>query len=149
MRFSDVAIVGAGPYGLSLAAHLADAGVDFRVFGKPMSTWRAHVPKGMLLKSDGFASNLSSPDPASTLKSYCALHALPYDDRLEPVPLATFTAYADWFRKRYTPMLETWNVASINSSARGFVPYRCVARPVARACLRGAACRLQQHHGSP
>ena len=53
----EVAIIGAGPYGLSIAAHLRHLGVDFRVFGKPMETWRKHMPKGMLLKSDGFASN--------------------------------------------------------------------------------------------
>ena len=41
----DIAIVGAGPYGLSLAAHLKAAGVSFRIFGKPMSTWRDHMPR--------------------------------------------------------------------------------------------------------
>src|SRR6516165_1462268 len=55
----DVAIVGAGPYGLSLAAHLQALGVEYRVFGRPMDTWRHHMPEGMLLKSDGFASSLS------------------------------------------------------------------------------------------
>ena len=57
----DVAIVGRGPYGLSLAAHLRAAGIDFRIFGKPLGTWREHMPANMLLKSDGFASNLSAP----------------------------------------------------------------------------------------
>jgi cation diffusion facilitator CzcD-associated flavoprotein CzcO len=57
----DVAIIGAGPYGLSLAAHLRARGVNFRIFGKPMDTWNAHMPKGMTLKSEGFASSLSSP----------------------------------------------------------------------------------------
>lgn len=65
----DVAIVGAGPYGLSLAAHLRDAGLSFRIFGKPMSTWRDHMPRGMHLKSEGFASNLSAPDRRSTLEA--------------------------------------------------------------------------------
>src|SRR6516162_8445235 len=60
-RFVEVAIIGAGPYGLSLAAHLSHAGVSFRIFGKPLSTWRHHMPKGMHLNSDGFASNISSP----------------------------------------------------------------------------------------
>ena len=36
----DVAIVGAGPYGLSTAAHLKAAnGLDIRVFGEPMGFW--------------------------------------------------------------------------------------------------------------
>ena len=55
----EVAIVGAGPYGLSLAAHLNGAGIQTRVLGRPMDSWRSHMPQGMLLKSDPFASNLS------------------------------------------------------------------------------------------
>ena len=53
----QIAIVGAGPYGLSLAAHLGARGADFQIFGEPMSFWQANMPKGMHLKSDGFASN--------------------------------------------------------------------------------------------
>ena len=56
---ADVAIVGAGPYGLSLAAHLTHLGPGLRVFGRPMDSWRRHMPKGMLLKSDGFASKFN------------------------------------------------------------------------------------------
>lgn len=119
-KFCDVAIIGAGPYGLSLAAHAAAADLDVRVFGKPLSTWRAHMPKGMLLKSDGFASNLSAPDPASSLKSYCVLHGIAYDDMYRPVPLSQFTDYAGWFQRRYVPRLETQNVAALKTSPRGF-----------------------------
>src|SRR5664279_1261464 len=84
--FCDVAIVGAGPYGLSLAAHGTAAGLDVRVFGKPLSTWRDHMPAGMLLKSDGFASNLSAANPDSTLKVYCAARGIAYQDMYRPVP---------------------------------------------------------------
>ena len=54
-----MAIVGAGPYGLSVAAHLGAAGLSFRQFGLPMKLWRENMPGGMFLKSQGFASNLS------------------------------------------------------------------------------------------
>ncbi|MFL5287738.1 MAG: FAD-dependent monooxygenase [Rhodopila sp.] len=57
-KMTDVAIIGAGPYGLSLAAHLSAAGVDNQVFGKPMQFWRTCMPDGMVLKSEGFASDL-------------------------------------------------------------------------------------------
>ena len=63
---TDVAIIGAGPYGLSLAAHLAAAGLHIRVFGQPMHTWQNRMPEGMVLKSEGFASNLRHPDGAYT-----------------------------------------------------------------------------------
>jgi cation diffusion facilitator CzcD-associated flavoprotein CzcO len=62
-----VAIVGAGPYGLSLTAHLRSKRVDCTVFGQPMHTWRTAMPRGMHLKSDGFASNLSDPEHEFTL----------------------------------------------------------------------------------
>ena len=53
----DVAIIGAGPYGLSLGAHLKERGVPFRIFGQPMQAWR-EMPRGMYLKSLGFATNV-------------------------------------------------------------------------------------------
>jgi len=119
--FCQTAIVGAGPYGLSLAAHLTAAGASFRIFGKPMTSWRENMPKGMMLKSDGFASNLSSPDPDSTLKSWCAAQGVRYHDQLIPVPLTVFIDYAAWFQKRYVPSLEEHQVVSLARSARGFV----------------------------
>ena len=40
MTDTNVAIVGAGPYGLAAAAHLRRAGVEVRVIGQPMSFWQ-------------------------------------------------------------------------------------------------------------
>ena len=54
----EVVVIGAGPYGLSVAAHLRSMGVAFRIFGSPMEFWLKHMPKGMHLKSEGFASSL-------------------------------------------------------------------------------------------
>ena len=59
----DVAIIGAGPHGLSVAAHLRAAEIDLRIFSHPMRNSRDHMPKDMTLKSDGFASNLSAAAP--------------------------------------------------------------------------------------
>ena len=116
----QTAIIGAGPYGLSLAAHLDAMGADFRIFGAPLNSWRQHMPKGMLLKSDGFASNLSAPDPNSTLKAWCAARNIAYDDSGIPVPLATFLDYSAWFQQRYVPMLEDSQVVSLSRGATGF-----------------------------
>lgn len=109
IQTTDVAIIGAGPYGLSLAAHLAHAGIPCRVFGEPMHTWRTGMPEGMVLKSEGFASNLWHPENAFTMQDYCAEQGLPYKDSGLPVPLATFSAYGVEFQKRFVPMLsEQW-----------------------------------------
>ena len=112
-RIIDTAVVGAGPYGLSIAAHLEDRGIDFRIFGKPMTTWLNHMPKGMLLKSDGFASNLSAPTGDHTLRSFCARHDIAYDDYSIPVSLATFTDYALDFQRRFVPEIDQRLVTSL------------------------------------
>lgn len=120
-RNCEVAIIGTGPYGLSLAAHLRDTGVNFRIFGKPMEVWRNHMPKAMMLKSNGYASNLSAPDGRrSTLKAWARRHGKPYEDRTLPVTLETFIAYGDWFRARHVPNLEETLVTSLERNGDGF-----------------------------
>lgn len=102
----EVAIVGAGPYALSLAAHLSALAIDHRIFGDPMSSWRTQMPQGMCLKSDGFASNLYDPTQRFTLKQYCAEQGLDYADEGKPVRLETFCAYGLAFQQRMVPALE-------------------------------------------
>jgi cation diffusion facilitator CzcD-associated flavoprotein CzcO len=58
----DTIVVGAGPYGLSAAAHLKGAGVDVHVVGRPMSFWREQMPVGMLLRSPFVACSMSDPE---------------------------------------------------------------------------------------
>lgn len=116
----DVAIIGAGPHGLSLAAHLAARGIDFRIFGRPMTTWSQHMPKNMVLKSDGFASNLSAPSPESTLKAWSERNGVAYADQALPVPLDTFLAYASWFQKRYVPTVEALDVTALEADGEGY-----------------------------
>jgi cation diffusion facilitator CzcD-associated flavoprotein CzcO len=116
----DVAIIGAGPHGLSLAAHLRARGIDYRIFGRPMTTWSERMPRNMILKSDGFASNLSAPSPDSTLKAYCARLGLPYADQALPVPLDLFLAYADWFQARHVPNVEPLDVTSCEAAGEDY-----------------------------
>lgn len=116
----DVVIVGAGPYGLSIAAHLKGTKVPYRIFGRPMRSWQTHMPKGMFLKSDGFASCLYDPEDAFTLRHYCAETNQPYADVGIPVPLETFTAYGIEFQKRMVPDLEQADITSVNSTPQGF-----------------------------
>jgi thioredoxin reductase len=117
----DVAVVGAGPYGLSVAAYLRDRGLRFRIFGKPMDSWAAHMPKGMMLKSDGFASNLYDPKGECTLKKFCSERGIEYGDTGVPVRLETFCAYGLTFQKRMVPDLEDKLVAGIERLPTGFL----------------------------
>jgi thioredoxin reductase len=116
----DVAIIGAGPYGLSIAAHLAKTGLSFRIFGSPMQSWRKHMPKGMHLKSEGFASNLYDPDHCFTLRGYCEEKKLPYSAIGLPVPLETLIAYGLEFQRRFVPRLEEAEVTSVDCIDPGF-----------------------------
>ena len=116
----NTAIIGAGPYGLSIAAHLRRRGIPFRIFGRTMDSWLAHMPKGMMLKSDGFASNIYDPDDAFTLAQFCRERGIPYADAGLPVRLDTFTAYGLAFRDRMVPELEDRLVSSVERLQYGF-----------------------------
>ena len=116
----STAIIGAGPYGLSVAAHLRRSGVPFRIFGRPMDSWLAHMPKGMMLKSDGFASNIYDPENAFTLGRFCAERGIEYADAGVPVRLETFSAYGLAFRDRIVPELENKLATSIDRLRDGF-----------------------------
>jgi len=115
-----VAIIGAGPFGVSIATHLRSAGIDFCIFGKPMYRWRCQMPKGMFLKSEGCASNLSDPAGRCTLAEYCAKNRLPYGEWGSPVSLEIFTRYALTFQHELVPEVEEIMVTGIERSGDGF-----------------------------
>jgi thioredoxin reductase len=116
----NTAIIGAGPYGLSIAAHFRRRGIAFRIFGRPMDSWLAHMPKGMMLKSDGFASNIYDPEDAFTLEKFCAERGIEYADTGVPVKLDTFTSYGLAFRDRMVPELEERIVSNIERLPNGY-----------------------------
>src|SRR5277367_2489981 len=115
-----VAIIGAGPYGLSIAAHLRARDVAFRIFGTPMSSWRNNMAAGTFLKSFGFASSLYDPGSTFTLAHFCQQQGLPYSDVIDPVPLDTFVAYGLEFQRRFVPNLEQTDITSVTSAPEGF-----------------------------
>jgi hypothetical protein len=78
------------------------------------------MPAGMLLKSDGFASNLSDPRAEFSLRHYCDSKAVPYHDTGIPVPLDLFIAYGLAFQERFVPELEQVQVRRIIRTARDF-----------------------------
>ncbi|MBV9654470.1 MAG: NAD(P)/FAD-dependent oxidoreductase [Acetobacteraceae bacterium] len=119
--YPDVAVIGAGPYGLSVAAHLRAAGIGFRIFGETMSFWQQRMPSGMLLKSDGYASNISDPECPFSLGAFCSQSGRPYADEGLPVSLETFVAYGRAFQKRRVPEVEDRRVVSLTRAPSGFL----------------------------
>jgi len=113
----DVAVIGAGPYGLSAGAHLKASGVSVRVFGEPMQFWAKKMPEGMLLRSPRVASNISDPTHIYSLEAYEAASGRPPS---APVPLETFVEYGQWFHKQLGSDLDQRNVSQIRSEQNGF-----------------------------
>ncbi len=117
---STVAIIGAGPYGLSIAAHLRSERIDFRIFGEPLHHWRTHMPRGMFLKSERCASSLFDPAGGHTLEQYCFDHGLGCAEKGVPVSLEAFTDYGLSFQQHLVPDVELANVTALDRSSTMF-----------------------------
>jgi thioredoxin reductase len=117
----ETTIIGAGPYGLSIAAHLKAKRRPYQIFGSPMESWRKFMPEGMILKSEPFASNLWDPDRRFTLERYCRAHKLPYQAVGSPVRLDLFLKYAEWFRQSIQENPIDKRVVALRRSSDGFV----------------------------
>jgi FAD-dependent urate hydroxylase len=114
----DVTIIGAGPYGLSAAAHLRTIkGLDVRVFGEPMSFWDRNMPLGMFLRSNWTATQIADPNQALTLEAYIAACG---NHLSQPVPLDRFIQYGLWYQARAVPDLDQRKVARVERGSQGF-----------------------------
>jgi FAD-dependent urate hydroxylase len=112
----DVAIIGAGPYGLSLATQLRSRGVPFRIFGQPMSSWK-RMAQGMSLKSPDFGTSIYSPEPGSTFVEYCRRRGIA---TTEPCEIAKFADYGIWAQQQLVPDLEETDVTAVERQENGF-----------------------------
>ncbi len=115
----DVAVIGAGPYGLSVAAHAAASGLDLKVFGRTMASWRDHMPEGMFLKSEPWSSNLSDPSGAHTLGHFGAARGFETVHG-RPLPIGAFTEYGLWFAERAVPPVDERTVTLVAPDRGGF-----------------------------
>ena len=108
----DVVIIGAGPYGLSLAAHLAERKIEHRIFGRPMQFWSqiADAADKRYLKSYCFGTNLSSPSPGFSFSDYNTPRSL---ETFEPCSMANFAAYGRWFQESQVPWVEPVDVGNV------------------------------------
>ena len=113
-------IVGAGPYGLSIAAHLRDADLNHAIIGRPMDSWRRYMPNGMALKSEYFASHLSDPHRRYGLDSFCGSQGRPYVRSGVPLPIEDFVRYADWFRREAVPDIWDMNLRNLRWDGQSF-----------------------------
>src|ERR1043166_1119138 len=112
----DIAIVGAGPYGLSLAAHLRARDVKFRIFGEAMRFWR-DMPIGVNLRSLAFATSIPLPIRGHSYPEWCRQHGL---EDFEPCTMQSFAAYGLEIQKQFIPDLQEVLATNIGLRAGGF-----------------------------
>lgn len=118
MTRCDVAVIGAGPYGLSATAHLRLVKtLEVRTFGDPMSFWESNMPLGMLLRSGWAASHIADPDRSLTMERYQEASSKHFST---PVPLDCFVEYGRWFQRQAVPELDTRKVLQIERKAKDF-----------------------------
>jgi cation diffusion facilitator CzcD-associated flavoprotein CzcO len=117
---TTVAIVGAGPYALSLAAHLAARNIEHRILGRPMLFWSQIAEAGgdRYLKSYCFGTNISTPIPGYSFADYSQPRGL---ETFEPCSIGDFAAYGHWFQKKNVTWVEATDVALINPQPGGFL----------------------------
>lgn len=113
----EAVVIGAGPYGLSVAAHLKHAGIAARVFGDPMAFWRDQMPRGMLMRSPWRATHFSDPNGAWSLDAYASTHGI---DPSQHLSLEKFLAYGEWFQRSAVPDVDRRTVEVLEATGKGF-----------------------------
>jgi hypothetical protein len=113
----EVAVIGAGPHGLSAAVQLRRAGIETRVFGRCMSFWQT-MPEGMLLRSNWSATNMVEPVGPLSLDAFKADSGARFET---PVPLDRFVEYGEWVQRSAVADLDTRLVARIERCPEGFM----------------------------
>jgi len=117
VKHSDpTVVIGAGPYGLAVGAHLKAKGIPTLIFGKPMEFWKKMPPK-MNLKSSWSALTISDPAGAFSLNRFSKATGIA---KQEPVPLRTFLQYGDWFQKQVLPAIDQTYVRHLGRDGDGF-----------------------------
>ena len=94
---TSLLIIGAGPFGLALAAWAQQQSVDYAMVGTPMEFWRRHMPEKMALRSD--ADWHLDPFNVHTIDRFFAETGRTRQGET-PFSLKTYLAYVDWFQQQ-------------------------------------------------
>jgi thioredoxin reductase len=114
-----VAIVGAGPYGLSLAGNLASRGLEISLFGKPMAFWEAiaRAAPERYLKSYCFGADIPVPE-APGFSDWSRARGL---ETFEPCAISDFVEYGLDLQRRFVPLETESMLASIGMTGAKFL----------------------------
>ena len=116
-RAPSVAVIGAGPYGLSAAHFCRHAGADVRSFGRSMDFWSNGMPAGMILRSRWRSSHIANPTGALSLDRF--------EDEIgrqlpDHIAISDFIEYGRWYQHRAIPDLDERVVERVDKSSHGF-----------------------------
>ena len=118
MDTTSLLVVGAGPYGLAVAARARERGIDTVVVGHPLGFWTGHMPAGMFLRS-GVDWHLDASG-VHTFEAFVGERGL-LPTELDPIPIGVFIDYATWFQVQKQLTIRDQLVSVLEKTDAGFV----------------------------
>ena len=114
---TDLLVIGAGPFGLAVAAQASHLGIEHLVIGRPMEFWQKNMPAGMYLRSA--CDWHLDPVNIHTIDKFLEERGQTAKD-VEPLSLEFYLSYAEWFQKqkRITPL--PLHIDSLDVEDKGF-----------------------------
>lgn len=117
---TELLIIGAGPFGLALAAQASHLGIEHLMAGAPMEFWRKHMPRGMYLRSA--CDWHLDPQNIHTIERFLESRGqTPHD--VEPLSLEFYLSYAEWFQQQKQITTLPSYICELHRAADGFIAY--------------------------
>jgi len=111
---TETLIIGAGPYGLSLANYLHSQKKSFFLVGKPMELWRNHTFDSMALRSDYATSVIHSPNDRYSFERFAAAVQRPIEDFFGRLSVSAYRQYLDWCQDQFKFSIEEQYVTALD-----------------------------------
>ena len=136
----DVAVIGAGPHGVSVRSRLGRAVSTTGYWIGNAHTWAGTMPEGMLLRSQPWAASISDP-AGEWFERFVDERRLPDVTLDSPIRCDTCMDYADWFIEHERVVVDR----RLRAGARRFLVSTSRTRMAAADGTRGAPVGLTEN----